>query len=41
MMLSPYLFDIRFKGSVRADSRCKGCVVMIHIMTVRDAEDAR
>ena len=41
MMLSPYLFDIRFTGSVRADWRCKGCVVMIHIMTVGDAEDAR
>ena len=41
MMLSPYLFDTRFKGSVRADWRCKGCVVMIIIMTVGDAEDAR
>ena len=41
MMLSPYLFDIRFKGDVRADWRCKGCVVMILIMTVDDAEDAR
>ena len=41
MMLSPYLVDIRFKGSVRADWRCKECVVMILIMTVGDAEDAR
>ena len=41
MMLSPYLFDIRFKGRVRADWRSKGCVVMILIMTVGDAEDAR
>ena len=32
---------IRFQGSVRADWRCRGCVVMIIIMTVGDAEDAR
>ena len=36
-----YLFNIRFKGSVRADWRCSGCVVMITIMIVGDAEDAR
>ena len=35
------LFYKRFKGSVRADWRCRGCVVMIIIMTVGDAEDAR
>ena len=39
--LSVLLFHIRFKGSVRADWRCRGCVVMIIIMTVGDAEDAR
>ena len=32
---------ICFKGGVRADWRCSGCVVMIIIMTVGDAEDAR
>ena len=30
-----------FKGSVRPDWRCRGCVVMIIIMTAGDAEDAR
>ena len=34
-------FYLRFKGGVRADWRCSGCVVMIIIMTVGDAEDAR
>ena len=34
-------FYIRFKGSVRADWRCRGCVVIIIIMTVGDAKDAR
>ena len=32
---------LRFKGGVRADWRCSGCVVMTIIMTVGDAEDAR
>ena len=36
----PYLFHIRFKSPVRADWRCRGCVVIIIIMTVGDAEDA-
>ena len=30
----PYLFHIRFKSPVRADWRCRGCVVIIIIMTV-------
>ena len=37
----PYLFHIRFKSPVRPDWRCRGCVVIIIIMTVGDAEDAR
>ena len=37
----PYLFYIRFEGSVTADWRCSGCVYMIIILTVGDAEDAR
>ena len=37
----PHLFNLRFKGSVRPDWRYRGCVVMIIIMTVGDAEDAR
>ena len=37
----PYLFYVRFEGSVRPDWRCRGCVVIIIIMTVGDAEDAR
>ena len=37
----PYPFYTRFKGGVRADWRCSGCVVMIIIMTIGDAEDAR
>ena len=39
----PYLslFHIRFKSPIRPDSRCRGCVVIIIIMTVGDAEDAR
>ena len=41
MMLSSLSFSIRFKGGVKADWRCRGCVVMIIIMTVGDAEDAR
>ena len=36
-----YLFHIRFKSPVRPDWRCRGCVVIIIIMTVGDAEDAR
>ena len=40
MMLSSSFFR-RFKGSVRAGWRCEGRVVMIIIMTVGDAEDAR
>ena len=41
MMLSPLSLYTRFKGSFRADWRCRGCVVMIIIMTVGDAEGAR
>ena len=37
----PYLFHIRFKSPVRPDWRCRGRVVIIIIMTVGDAEDAR
>ena len=37
----PYLLYIRFKGSVKADWRCRGCVVMIIIMTVNDAKNTR
>ena len=37
----PALVKIGFKGSVRPDWRCRRCVVMIIIMTVGDAEDAR
>ena len=42
----PYLHDflhddIRFKSPVRPDWRCRGCVVIIIMMTVGDAEDAR
>ena len=37
----PYLFHIRFKSPVRPDWRCRGCVVIIIMMTVGDAEDAR
>ena len=36
----PYLFLIRFNSAVRADWRCRGCIVIIIIMTVGDAEDA-
>ena len=36
----PYLFQIRFKSPVRADWRCRGCVVIVIIMTVGDAKDA-
>ena len=36
-----YLFHIRFKSPVRPDWRCRGCVVIIIMMTVGDAEDAR
>ena len=36
----PYLFHVRFKSPVRADWRCRGCVVIIIIMTVGDAENA-
>ena len=34
-------FYIHFKVDVRADWRYRGCVVLIIIMTVGDAEDAR
>ena len=37
----PYLFHVRFKSPVRADWRRRGCVVIIIIMTVGDAEGAR
>ena len=37
----PYLAYIGLKGSVRPDWRCRGCVVMLIIMTAGDAEDAR
>ena len=33
----PSLFHIRFKSPARADWRCRGCVVIIIIMTVGDA----
>ena len=36
-----YVFYIRFKSPVRPDWRCRGCVVIIIMMTVGDAEDAR
>ena len=36
-----YLFHIRFKSPIRPDWRCRGCVVIIIIMTVGDTEDAR
>ena len=36
-----YLFHIRFKSPVRPDWRCRGCVIIIIMMTVGDAEDAR
>ena len=35
------VFHIRFKSPVRPDWRCRGCVVIIIMMTVGDAEDAR
>ena len=35
------LFHIRFNHHVRLDWRSRGRVVMIFIMTVGDAEDAR
>ena len=37
----PYLYLMRFKSAVRAAWRCRGCIVIIIIMTVGDAEDAR
>ena len=37
----PYLVPLRFKSAARADWRCRGCVVIVIIMTVGDAEDAR
>ena len=36
-----YLFHIRFKSPIRPDWRYRGCVVIIIIMIVGDAEDAR
>ena len=33
--------DERRKSPVRPDWRCRGCVVIIIMMTVGDAEDAR
>ena len=36
-----YVFHTRFKSPVRPDWRCRGCVVIIIMMTVGDAEDAR
>ena len=36
----PHLIHIRFKCSVRADWRCRRCVVTIIIKTVGDAKDA-
>ena len=36
----PY-FYIRFKRSVKADWSCRRCIVMIVIVTLGDAEDAR
>ena len=32
---------IRFKSPVGPDWRCRGCVVIIIMMTVGDADDAR
>ena len=37
----PYLFHIRFNSAVRGDWRCRGCVVIVIIMTVGDAKGAR
>ena len=34
------LFHIRFKCAVRPDWKCRGCVVMIVMITAGDAEDA-
>ena len=36
-----YVFCVRFKSPVRPDWRCRGCVVIMMMMTVGDAEDAR
>ena len=36
-----YVLHIRFKSPARPDWRCRGCVVIIIMMTVGDAEDAR
>ena len=41
MIVVVLIFHIRFKGSFRPDWRCRGCVVMIIIMTAGHAEDAR
>ena len=37
----PCLFHVRFNSPVRVDWRCRGCVVIITIMTVGGAEDAK
>ena len=34
------LFHIRFRCAVRPDCKCRGCVVMIVMITASDAEDA-
>ena len=36
-----FRFFIYVKSPVRPDWRCRGCVVIIIMMTVGDAEDAR
>ena len=34
------LFRIRFEHAVRPDLKCRGCVVMIGMITAADPEDA-
>ena len=41
MMTTVLILFLHFKSAVRADWRCRGCVVIVIIMTVGDAEDAR
>ena len=41
MMMSLSIFNTFQSGGVRADWRCSGWIVMIIIMTVGDAKDAR
>ena len=37
--VAPFFFHTRFKSAVRPDWKCRGCVVMIVMMTAGDAED--